>query len=102
MFRRILAAVLIFGWVSLSAFDLLEDLIAAPDASAYTQDGATSHSPRWNRHPSLTNNIIESAISADAVFTPLIQGNGSSTIIPAQWSFLRALDLHKLYRVLLI
>ena len=92
---------LVFGWVSLSAFDLLEDLKVASSDSAYAQSGK-SHSTEWNRHPSLANNIVEYAVNAYADSTSLLQVNGSETIVHVFWFFPRVFELHKLHRVYLI
>ena len=101
MFRKLVAVFLVFAWVSLSAFDLLEDLKVTSADGAYTQTGK-SHSPSWGRHPSLANNIVESAVNVPAAPTPLLQPNGSSSAIHPPTSSHNFLELHKLHRVLLI
>src|SRR5512134_2246060 len=98
MFGKVLAILLVFGWVSLSAFDLLEDLKVASGDSTYTQSGK-SHSRHWNRHPSLANNIVESAVSAHSSYTPLLRVNDSEPAIHLIWSSPRVFELHKMHRV---
>ncbi|HKY09828.1 MAG TPA: hypothetical protein VJQ55_16375 [Candidatus Binatia bacterium] len=101
MSRKVLSALLIFAWVFLSAFDLLEDLKVASTESAYAQTGKYP-SPRWNRHPSTANNIVESAIHIPASYKPLLQSQSSASAIHPLISSPRVLELHKLHRVLLI
>ncbi len=101
MFGKLLAVWLVFGWVSLSAFDLLEDLNIASGDSTYTQTGK-SHSPHWRRHLSLVNNIVESAVCAHGGYSPLLRLNVFKTTIHPLASSHRVLELYKLHRVLLI
>jgi hypothetical protein len=101
MFARLLAVLLIFGWVALSAIDLLEDLKLPSGDSAYAQAGK-AHSPCWNRHASLANNMVESAVGASTVYAPLFRENDSEPTLHLLWSTPRVLELHKLHRVFLI
>ncbi|MGH7811665.1 MAG: hypothetical protein ACREP5_15410 [Candidatus Binatia bacterium] len=101
MFARLLAVLLVFGWVSLSALDLLEDLKVGSSDGAYTQSGK-SHSRDWSRQPNLANNIVESAASPHGVYTPLLRLNHSEPAIHLLGSSPRVLELHKLHRVFLI
>ena len=101
MFARLVSVLLVVGWVSLSAFDLLEDLKIPSGGSAYTQTDK-SHAHRWSKHPSLANNIIESAVSAPTAFIPLVDPNRSPSAIHPLTSSHGVLELHKLHRVLLI
>jgi hypothetical protein len=101
MFGKLLAVLLVFGWVSLSAFDLLEDLKLPSGDSAYTQSGK-SHSRNWSRLPNLANNIVESAVTAHGAHSPLLRLNDFEPVIHLLWSSPRVLELHKLHRVFLI
>lgn len=101
MSRRLIAVLLAFAWVSLTGFDLLEDLKLAPGDSAYAQSGK-SHSAQWSRHHGLTNNIVESALSAHGNYAPLSRLNDSRPAIHPLSSLHRVLALHKLHRVFLI
>src|SRR6266550_2054107 len=60
--RKILVALLILGWISLSGFDLIEDLDEIPGqvavSSASPLDSSTSKRGGWGP---LANNIVESA-----------------------------------------
>ena len=101
MFAKLVAALLVFGWVSLSALDLLEDLKFGSGASVYTQSGK-SHSRNWSRQLNLANNIVESADSAHDTYWPLPQKDDSRAVVYLRWSTLRVLELHILHRVFLI
>ena len=103
MCRRVLAALLIFGWISLSGFDVVEDLDEVPGQAAVSKapDNDSSGSKRGGWGP-LANNIIESANRTQkseitpVAFTPTIV---HFDLIP---DFRRHFQLHKLYRVFLI
>jgi len=103
MCRRLLSALLILGWVSLSGFDLVEDLDEVPGqvtvSSSSPDDSSASKRGGWGP---LANNIIESASgiqrvnSAFVTFTPTIFDFDPAPV------FRRHFHLHKLYRVFLI
>ena len=103
MCRRFLSALLILGWVSLSGFDVVEDLDEIPGqvavSSSSQRDGANSKRGGWGP---LANNIIESANrtqqvnSALVIFTPTIFDFDPVPV------FRRHFQLHKLYHVYLI
>jgi hypothetical protein len=102
MCRRLVAALLIIGWVSLSGFDVVEDLDEIPGQAGFSQSsGEEGFSSKRAMGP-LANNIIESAnrtqqTTADIVtFFPTIFHFDSAPI------FSRHFQLHKLYRVFLI
>ena len=101
MLNRSLAAILVFGWVALSGFDLLEDLQPAFSDGASAQTGK-SRPPHWRPHPSLVNNIVESAIGTHADYTPLLPVYESEPTVYLLCSWPRVLELHKLNRVFLI
>jgi hypothetical protein len=101
MFRKPLAVVLVFCWVILSGFDLLEDLKLDSEHSAYSESGK-SLSPKRGQQASLTNNIVESAVIPHAFYTPLLRLNVSQSSIRPTLSSHKTLDLHKLHRVFLI
>jgi hypothetical protein len=102
MCRRVLAVLLILGWVSLSGFDLLEDLdkisSQAAFSSASPHDNSKSKLGGWG---TLGNNIIESA-------NRILQDSGTVTFtaiifdLDALLDFRRHFPLHKLYQVFLI
>lgn len=101
MCARLVSVLLVVGWVSLSAFDLLEDLKIPTGGSAYTQTDK-SYAHRWSRHPSLANNIIESAVNAPSAYVPLVNSNRPPSAIYPLTSPHGVLEIHKLHRVLLI
>lgn len=101
MCARLVSVLLVVGWVSLSAFDLLEDLKIPTGGSAYTQTDK-SYAHRWSRHPSLANNIIESAVNAPSAYVPLVNPNRPPSAIYPLTSPHGVLEIHKLHRVLLI
>lgn len=104
MCRKILVALLILGWISLSGFDLIEDLDEIPGqvtvSSASLLDSSTLKRGGWGP---LANNIVESAANltqqADVTLVSFIP-----TIIDFApvLDFRRHSQLHKLFRVFLI
>lgn len=101
MFRKALAAALVFSCLILSGFDLLEDLKWESEHSAYSQKGRILP-PSWIPHASLANNILESAVHAYAYYTSLLSEKLPASAIHAVSSSRRALELYKLHRVFLI
>jgi hypothetical protein len=99
--RRILIAVLVMGWVSLSIFDLLEDLRVPSQQIAFNQTGQV-HPLKSSRPSNLANNMVESALTAPSVHAPLLRPDHSQSAIHPLASLNRALSLHKLHRVFLI
>jgi hypothetical protein len=103
MCRKIIAALVIVGWISLSVFDVVEDLDEVPgqaSVSTSSPDDGTSKRGGWGP---LANNIVESANQikkADDI--------ALVSFIPIIFEFLPVLDfrkhsqLHKLFRVFLI
>jgi hypothetical protein len=101
MFRKPLAVLLVFSWVVLCGFDLLEDLKLESEHNAYTQS-AKSLSPNWIQHAGLANNSAESAVNAYAFYTPFLHLNLSQSSIYRVSSSHKVLELHKLHRIFLI
>jgi hypothetical protein len=101
MFGKPLAVVLIFSWVVLSGFDLLEDLKLELEHSACSRSGE-SRLPNWLQHASVTDNIVESAINPSTFYTPLVRLNLSRSSIHPVLSSHKVLELHKLHCVFLI
>jgi hypothetical protein len=87
MWKRVLAALIILGCISLSGFDVVEDLDEVPGQSQLSEP--------------LPNNIIESASRTKATtfeavtFSPII----FHYVGPAEF---RKHSLHKLFRVFLV
>ena len=101
MLRRILTAVLVIGWVSLSVFDLLEDLRIPSQEIGYKHNGQ-AYPLKSTRPAKLANNIVESALTAPTVDTTLLQPDYSASSSHPLTSSNRVLSLHKLHHVFLI
>src|ERR671918_605676 len=103
MCRRIVAALLIIGWVSLSGFDLVEDLDEIPSqaavSSALPKDNSKSKLGGWGP---LANNIVESANRTLDDYGTLVTFTAIGFDLDAVLDFRRHFPLHKLYRVFLI
>ncbi len=101
MCRRLLAALLIMGWVSLSCFDVIEDLDEIPGQAAFSapDDGGTAKRGGWGP---LANNSVESANHTerdDVTLISIAPNVFHSEPVP---DFRRHSQLHKLHRVYLI
>jgi len=102
MWRRLAAVLLIFGWVSLSGFDVLEDLGGVSGQAKLSSVSANALRANSHKSSSLANNIVESAnlikrsYLALVDFMPILLG--SDTLL----EFRRHSQLHKLHRVFLI
>ena len=59
MLRRPLAVFLVFSWVSLSAFDLLEDLDSPVDILVHSPGSTGDSLPNAGHGGQLANNILE-------------------------------------------
>jgi hypothetical protein len=103
MCRKLIAALLIIGWVSLSGFDLVEDLDEVPGQVAVSNspshDSSTSKRGGWGP---LANNIIESANRIQQVDSALVSFAPTIFDFDAVPVFRRHFQLHKLNRVFLI
>jgi hypothetical protein len=104
MFRRIFAALVVLGWVSLSFFDVIEDLDEVPGQVSVSQssENDTTNSKRGGWGP-LANNIVEflNRIQkpADiALFNSISVFFGFAPVI----DFRKHSQLHKLFQVFLI
>ena len=105
MCRKLVAALLILGWISLSGFDVVEDLDEVPGevavSTASPDESSTSKRGGWGP---LANNIVESANHAQRAdfapvrFTPPPTIFDPDTIL----DFRRHIYLHKLYHAFLI
>jgi hypothetical protein len=102
MCRRVIAALLILGWISLSGFDVVEDLDEAP-AQTQISKASNDRAPGSKRAMGpLANNIIELAPPSKqttiepVVFTQVIFHFALSTAL-CKYS-----QLHKLFHVFLI
>jgi len=103
MCGKLIVAVLILGWISLSGFDLVEDLdeipgqVAVPSSSP--DDSSTSKRGGWGP---LANNIVESANRTQQTDVALVRFTPTIFDPNPVLDFRGHLQLHKLYRVYLI
>jgi hypothetical protein len=102
MCRRMLAALVILGWVSLSVFDVAEDLDEVPGQAAVSSSSPDDGFSKRGGWGPLANNIVESAIRTDPATVTLITFSPSVFYLKPVHIFRRQFQLHKLYRVFLI
>jgi len=101
MCRKVIATLLIVGWVILSGFDVLEDLECPGQAAVNISHDAdpTATVAGWGL---LANNIVESAYRLYQVYIVLVDSTtvtfGPDAVLDLHTYF----QLHKLYRVFLI
>jgi hypothetical protein len=102
MFRRLVSALLVLGWISLSGFDVVEDLDEAPGRPAFsaTPDSASAGTKR--SMGSLANNIIESASRTKQHNVALLTLSATIGHLDPALEFRKHSQLHKLHRVFLI
>ena len=102
MCRKLIAALLILGWISLSGFDVVEDLDEIPGCVAVSNastDSSTSKRGGWGP---LANNIVESANRTQQADVALVRVIPTVLTFVQLFDFRRRSQLHKLYRVFLI
>lgn len=103
MCRRVIAALLILGWISLSGFDVVEDLDEIPGqvavSSASPQDGSTPKRVGWGP---LANNIVESANRTLQDDLEVVSFTATIFDPDPVLEFRRHSRLHKLHHVFLI
>lgn len=100
MLKRVLGLLLVFSWISLSGFDVTEDL-DLPDQIEFktsTDSPIATHGPAGL----LARNIIESADLAPSRCPNLLEQFATlrTTCIP--YHFQKTSKLHKIHRVFLI
>jgi hypothetical protein len=101
MFRRVVAALLVIGWISLSGFDVVEDL---DEALGQIQLSGSKDSAQGSKRAmgSLANNMIESASRTKPVNLAIENFALSIFRFEPLTEFRKHVQLHKLYRVFLI
>ncbi len=103
MCRKLFAVLLILGWISLSGFDVVEDLDEIPGqvavSSTSPDDSSTSKRGGWGP---LANNIVESANRTQQADVALVRFTPTIFDPNPVLDFRGHLQLHKLYRVYLI
>ena len=100
MYRKPLAVLLIFSWIVLAGFDLLEDLDVPLQTRVHSPfDGSL---PNVSSGANIVNNIVESADHIQPSYTGLLGFPAVASAIDTALSFKKASRLHKLHRVFLI
>jgi hypothetical protein len=102
MCRKVIATLLIAGWVILSGFDVLEDLEFSGQA-AVSRNSQDPNSPStvagWG---ALANNIVESAYRIQQSYFDPVGSTPLTLDLDAVPDFRAYFQLHKLYHVFLI
>ena len=104
MCGRVWAVLLIIGWISLSGFDLLEDLDEVAGQATVSKsypNEATGVGKRGGWGP-LANNMVEFAHGAERGAVTFLSSAATPLEHEQLSHFRRHVHLHKLYRVLLI
>lgn len=102
MCRKVITALVILGWVSLSCFDVVEDLDEIPGqvaVSSSTEGNSTSKRGGWGP---LANNMVESANRTEQPNVAVLTVTLTVLYFDLAFDFRRHFQLHKLYRVFLI
>lgn len=103
MCRKFVAVLVILGWVSLSCFDVVEDLDEIPGQVAVSSSSPESSSPSQQMGSvHLANNIVESANHTEQDGVVLISFTPVAFELNRVLTLRRHFQLHKLYRVFLI
>ena len=102
MSRKILATLLVCGWIILSGFDLLEDLHSS-DQTIVRKGSQERTSPSMaGGLGTIANNIVESALRPKRLYTVLFSSSNVALALDATFEVRTSFRLHKLYRVFLI
>lgn len=100
MARNFLALLLIMFWLSLSGFDILEDLDFADQVELYS----STASPLLDhgRSARLTHNIVESAGHSKIRYFSFMEQPAARLLICSPTPFQKTYKLHKLHHAFLI
>jgi hypothetical protein len=101
MLRKLIAALLILGWISLSGFDVVEDLDEVPCRVASTSPDGSSSSKRGEWEPFVNNIVDECANRTQQADVALVSSPTIFDLDPIL-DFRGHVQLHKLYHVFLI
>jgi hypothetical protein len=100
VYRKPLALLLVFSWILLAGFDLLEDLDVPLQTRVHNPfEGSL---PNVASGANIVNNIVESADYTQPFYTALNDFPAVDSAIETALSFKKASRLHKLNRVFLI
>lgn len=100
MLQKALAVLLVFSWVILSGFDLLEDLDLPTQAGIQSPSGGSP--PNSGPGVDLVNNILESGDRMRLSYARLFELPAVELPIDAPTFCKKASKIHKLHRVFLI
>ena len=100
--RKLIAALLICGWISLSGFDVVEDLDEIPGCVAVSNTSNDRSISKRGGWMSLANNLVESANRIQQVDVVPIRLIPTIATFAQLFDFRRCSQLHKIYRVFLI
>jgi len=103
MCRKLVGVLLVLGWISLSCFDVVEDLDEIPGQAAVSSSSPddSSGSKRGGWGP-LANNIVESATPTQQTGVVLVSFTPTIFHPDPILDFRGHIHLHKLYHVFLI
>ena len=102
MRSKVCALFLIFGWVLLSGWDLVEDLSEIPGRGVISSASSPDSLKRTRHGGALANNIVESATRLPQAPFELASLAVFIIDVDLDFDFRRYFRLHKLYRVFLI
>lgn len=103
MWRKFVAILVILGWVSLSGFDVIEDLDALPSQGAVSKSSPDgSATAKRSMLVPRVNNMVESATRPQQIEIALDTSIPDSFHVASILDFRRHLQIHKFFRVLLI
>jgi hypothetical protein len=103
MRRRLVAAFVVLGWISLSCFDVIEDLDEMSGQVKVATLPDTAHpSTQRGRWGPLANNMVESANSAQKAVPIFLAFTPAAFKFAPAFDLRRHFQLHKFYRVFLI
>jgi hypothetical protein len=102
MLRRLLAIILVLSWVTLSAFDLLEDLNGHDDSLVHSAGSTDDPLPNGAHPGQLVNNILEWGDRIGFLSNALVQLPAFDLAADAPRASKRSSNIHKLHCVFLI
>jgi hypothetical protein len=102
MCRKIAALLLILGWISLSGFDVVEDLDGVPGQPALVGGSGNGSTAKLHDRTPLANNIVESATRIQHTDLALVNFTPALFDCDTLLEFRRHSQRHKLYHVFLV
>jgi hypothetical protein len=102
MFRRVVATLLVIGWISLSGFDVIEDLDEVPGQAAMSTSSSEHAATKPGGFDPLANNMIESANRTQQAVSFSFPLTRTRVFADPIQIYRKHSSLHKLYRVFLL